>query len=45
MLFLFRSSNAAFFDLFDDFMAIFVTRLIREKLCDVVSNAVCERAE
>ena len=48
MLFLFCSGgggNAAFFDLLDDFMAVFVTTLVREELDQVVSDAVCERAE
>ena len=48
MLFLFRSGgggNAAFFDLLDDFMAVFVTTLVHEELDHVLSDAVCERAE
>jgi hypothetical protein len=51
MLFLFQFSgcrpllNACFFDLLDDFMAVFVTTLVRQELDHVVSDAVCERAE
>ncbi len=45
MLFLFCSGNAAFFDLLDDFMAVFVTTLVRQEFDHVVSDAVCERAE
>jgi hypothetical protein len=37
--------NAAFFDLLDDFMAVFVTTLVSEEFDHVVSDAVCERAE
>jgi hypothetical protein len=51
MLFLFQFSgcrlllNACFFDLFDDFMAVFVTTLVGQEFDHVGSDAVCERAQ